>query len=94
MKIALFQANTKDNATKENIERYKQILTNLDKDTDLLVFPEMFTTGFTIDTDYAEDMQGISLEFLKQIAQEKDIAVDASIMIKEGEKYVNRHLHK
>lgn len=91
MKIALFQANTKDNATKENIERYKQILTNLDKDTDLLVFPEMFTTGFTIDTDYAEEMQGISLEFLKQIAQEKDIAVDASIMIKEGEKYVNRH---
>ena len=69
MKIALFQANTKDNATKENIERYKQILTNLDKDTDLLVFPEMFTTGFTIDTVYAEEMQGISLEFLKQIAQ-------------------------
>lgn len=90
MKIAIYQADTKDNATKTNIERYKKALEQLDKDTDLLIFPEMYTTGFTIDTEYAEDMQGESLEYLKQIAKEKDIAVDASILIKEGERYVNR----
>jgi predicted amidohydrolase len=69
MKIAIYQADTKDNQTQNNIERYKQALAHLDKDTDLLIFPEMYTTGFTIDTDYAEDMQGESLEYLKQIAQ-------------------------
>lgn len=90
MKIAIYQADTKDNQTQHNIERYKQALTHLEKDTDLLIFPEMYTTGFTIDTDYAEDMQGESLEYLKQIAKEKDIAVDASILIKEGDKYINR----
>ena len=90
MKIAIYQADTKDNQPQHNIERYKQALAHLDKDTDLLIFPEMYTTGFTIDTDYAEDMQGDSLEYLKQIAQEKDIAVDASILIKEGDKYINR----
>ena len=58
MKIAIYQADTKDNQTQHNIERYKQALTHLEKDTDLLIFPEIYTTGFTIDTDYAEDMQG------------------------------------
>lgn len=91
MKIALYQADTKDNSPKENIERYRQALKNLAPDTELLVFPEMYSTGFTIDTNFAEDMQGESLEFLKEIAKEKNIAVDASILIKEGERYVNRH---
>lgn len=91
MKIALYQADTKDNSPKENIERYRQTLENLDPDTDLLIFPEMYSTGFTIDTEYAEDMQGESLRFLKEIAEEKNIAVEASILIKEKEKYVNRH---
>lgn len=91
MKIAIYQADTKDNAIEENLERYKKAIQGLEPQTDLLIFPEMFNTGFTIDTEYAEDMQGKSLAFLKQIAQEKDIAVEGSILIKENEKYVNRH---
>lgn len=91
MRIALYQADTKDNSIKENIERYRQALKNLDSNTDLLIFPEMYSTGFTIDTEFAEDMQGESLNFLKEIATEKDIAVEASILIKEEDKYVNRH---
>ncbi len=91
MKIAIYQADTTDNAIDSNLEKYKAKLKDLDPQTELLVFPEMFNTGFTIDTEYAEDMQGKSLAFLKEIAQEKDIAVEGSILIKEGEDYVNRH---
>ena len=46
MKIAIFQANTVDNQADSNLKRYDSFLENLDKDTELLVFPEMFTTGF------------------------------------------------
>lgn len=91
MKIAIYQADTTDNAIDSNLEKYRAKLKDLDPQTELLVFPEMFNTGFTIDTEYAEDMQGKSLAFLKEIAQEKDIAVEGSILIKEGEDYVNRH---
>lgn len=91
MKIAIYQADTTDNAIDSNLEKYRAKLKDLDPQTELLVFPEMFNTGFTIDTEYAEDMQGKSLSFLKEIAQEKDIAVEGSILIKEGEDYVNRH---
>ena len=53
MKIAIFQANTKDNKIDENLLRYRSILSKLDWDTDLLVLPEMFAGGFTMDTEYA-----------------------------------------
>ena len=46
MKIAIFQANTKDNKIDENLLRYRSILSKLDWDTDLLVLPEMFAAVY------------------------------------------------
>ncbi len=91
MKIAIFQTDTKDHKIKENIERYDKILEGLDKDTDLLVFPEMLTTGFTIEPSDAETMDGMGLSWMKKIATTKSIAVDGSLLIREDDKLVNRH---
>lgn len=91
MKIAIFQANTADNEIESNLKRYNSFLDKLESDTELLVFPEMFTTGFTININYAETMQGRGLMWLKEKAIEKQIAISATILIKEDGKYVNRH---
>ncbi len=91
MKIAIFQANTVDNEIESNLKRYNSFLETLDAETDLLVFPEMFTTGFTININYAETMQGKGLAWLKEKAIEKQIAISATILIEEDNKYVNRH---
>jgi predicted amidohydrolase len=91
MKIAIFQADTKDNQIDENLARYRNMLQDLDADTELLVLPEMFSGGFTMNKDFAETMDGKGVAFMREIAQSKHIAVSGSLFIKEGEDYVNRH---
>ena len=92
MKIAIFQANTKDNKIDENLLRYRSILSKLDWDTDLLVLPEMFAGGFTMDTEYAETMDASKgLEFMKELAEQRHMAVSGGLFIKEGDNYYNRH---
>lgn len=91
MKIAIFQANTVDNQIDSNLKRYDSFLENLDKDTELLVFPEMFTTGFTMNTLHAETMQGKGLNWMKEKAIEKGIAISGTLLIEEDKRFVNRH---
>lgn len=91
MKIGIFQANTIDNKIEENIIRYNSILESLEKDVELLVMPEMFTTGFTIDPNYAETMQGMGLNWMIGVAKTKNIAIAGSLFINEDGRLVNRH---
>jgi predicted amidohydrolase len=52
--------------------------------TDVVVLPEMFTTGFTMNTDLAEAFgQGSTLNWMKEQAKKYDIAITGSIIIKE-----------
>ena len=59
--------------------------------TELVVLPEMFTTGFSMNpTQLAEDMNGQTVEWMKRIATEKRIILTGSIIIKENEQFYNR----
>lgn len=91
MKIAVFQADTKDKRISENLKRYRSFIDRLDEDTDLLIMPETFTKGFTIEEFFAEDMNGEGLGFMKQVAAERNMAVEGSLLIKEDGRYKNRH---
>lgn len=91
MKIAIFQANTIDHRFDENLKRYDEILSQLETDTQLLVMPEMFSTGFTIDTNDAQTMSGSSLRWMKNKSIERGIAIAGSLFIEEDGKYYNRH---
>ena len=91
MKVAIFQANTVNDEIESNLLRYDSLLNKLDSDTELLVFPEMFTSGFSLDINYAETMQGRSLKWMKEKAIEKGITISGSLFINENDKYFNRH---
>ncbi len=59
--------------------------------TELVVFPEMFTTGFTMNVgEYAEDMNGRAVQFVKKYSKRLNAAVCGSVIIKSGKKYYNR----
>jgi predicted amidohydrolase len=74
-----------------NILHFRQILAGLEGETDLILLPEMFTTGFSINPDsYAETMDGHSVAFLRETAAGKKAAVMATILIMEGKNYYNR----
>ncbi len=59
--------------------------------TDLIVLPEMFTTGFTMNSrELAEPMDGRTVEWMKAQAAKKDTTLCGSAIIKEGKEYFNR----
>ncbi|MBV7268871.1 amidohydrolase [Winogradskyella luteola] len=74
-------------ANRNNIEHKISIL----KDADLIILPEMFTSGFTMNASaIAETMNGESISWLKKMAKEKDIALVGSLVISENGNYYNR----
>lgn len=79
-----------ENPTK-NIAFFENKINNLDKDTDLVVLPEMFTTGFTMQPkNVAESMDGYSVSWMQEIAEKHQIAICGSLVIVENDKFYNR----
>jgi predicted amidohydrolase len=60
--------------------------------TDLIVLPEMFTTGFSMDTAQAEVLEGPTLAWLREQAARYDAAITGSVMLTDGRHYYNRLL--
>ena len=61
--------------------------------TDLIVLPEMFTTGFSMEAAaLAETMDGPTVAWLRERAATRDAVITGSIIIKEHNSYHNRLL--
>lgn len=59
--------------------------------TDVLFLPEMFTSGFTMNAKLiAETMEGITIQWLKKLSAEKNMAIAGSLVIKENGNFYNR----
>lgn len=60
-------------------------------DTSLIVLPETFTTGFSMKSVHlAEEMNGPSVSWMKNMSRKKQCAITGSLMIREGDKVFNR----
>lgn len=58
---------------------------------DLIVLPEMFTSGFTMNaTEVAETMDGETITWLKTLSKTKNAAIVGSLVITENNNYYNR----
>jgi len=63
----------------------------LPEPTDLIVLPEMFTTGFTMDVrTVAEPMNLTTFRWLKQMAAQTGAVVTGSYVVREGPTFYNR----
>ena len=55
------------------------------ENTDIIVFPETFTTGFPADpNEFAEELGGPTMEWMEKVAREKNCAVCGTILTKAG----------
>ncbi len=64
MKISLVQKDIYWEDKKANFLTYESLLAGLRGKTDLVVLPEMFSTGFSMNSrDMAEDMKGQTMEW-------------------------------
>lgn len=61
--------------------------------TDLILLPEMFTTGFSMKSkELAESMEGESVRWMQLQAKKSGAAIAGSLIIKEHNHYYNRFL--
>ncbi len=74
-----------------NLAMFSKKLKALKENTDVIVLPEMFTTGFAVDRQrVAEAHGGEGLQWMQQIAGEKNCVITGSIAVKEEDKLYNR----
>ncbi len=90
--VSIIQADLVWENRKENLLRLEEVMQGIEK-TDLVILPEMFTTGFTMEVEkFYEEMGGETVEWMKQLAQKKRAAILGTIIIKEGGCFYNRAL--
>ena len=76
---------------KANQQHFADLITPLTGKTDLIILPEMFNTGFSMDpAPVAEAMTGSTLQWLKEQASRCDAAITGSFTIQEAGKFYNR----
>lgn len=92
LKITVFQAYLFWENVDKNLHNISLRLSNgVREKTDLIVLPEMFSTGFTMNPEgLAEDMDGKTMQWLKNTAIKYDCVVTGSLIIKENGNYYNR----
>lgn len=78
---------------KANLDRFGERLQPLAGATDLVILPEMFSTGFTMNAGpLAETMQGPTLGWMQVQARQLDAVVTGSAIIREDGALFNRLL--
>lgn len=84
MHIALIQSDLYWEDTQANLANFEEKIWNLPQAVDLIVLPEMFSTGFSMQPEkWAEPMNFTTLKWLKQMASQTKAAVTGSYMVKE-----------
>ncbi len=93
MKIALIQTTLHWENPEANRNQIEKLILSITESVDLIVLPEMFSTGFTMNPkDVAETMSGDTVTWLQSIAKSKNVAIIGSLVVKESNQYYNRLL--
>ncbi len=91
LKIALVQANIVWENPQESLENYDRLLHNQAQDADIVILPEMFNTGFSMEPKkIAEKEPGPALNWLKEMAAHRQQAFCASVAVFDEGQYYNR----
>jgi predicted amidohydrolase len=91
IKISLIQANLSWENKVENLRAFEQKINALKGATNIVVLPEMFSTGFSMQPEkLAETMDGETLLWMKNLSASNRLIITGSLIIKEGEDYYNR----
>lgn len=90
LRISLVQADLIWEHPQANLDLLSKLLENT-TETDLIILPEMFSTGFTMQAQaVAEKPDGLSVNWMLEIAKKKKAAVTGSLVIEEDGAYFNR----
>lgn len=91
LNITLIQTSLHWENIDKNLEMFEQKISSIQEATDLIILPEMFLTGFTMNAaSSAEDMNGKAVQWMRKTAKEKNCPIVGSLVIKETGHFYNR----
>jgi predicted amidohydrolase len=89
--ITIIQPNLHWENKVANLEMLEQKINSIQEKTEVVILPEMFSTGFSMKPEiFAENMSGETIQWMKKIASSKKIILTGSVIIEEDGKYFNR----
>jgi omega-amidase len=90
LRVTWVQADLSWEDPNANLQQFRELLAGV-RETDLVLLPEMFNTGFSINPACcAEPPDGPSSQFLRELALEKKAAVAGTLITEENGLYFNR----
>ena len=91
LKISIVQTDIAWENKQENLRMLREKLHALRGTTEIVVLPEMFSTGFTMKSrELAEPVSGITVRILKELAADFQLALCGSFICSERSNYYNR----
>lgn len=93
LKVAIIQSNLVWENPKQNRKNFTEKIETINGVLDLIILPEMFTTGFTMNASaVSETMDGKTISWMQKTASETNAAIMGSLIVSENNKYYNRLL--
>ena len=91
LKISIIQSEIYWSDPVSSIKNFEVQISTIKKQTDLIVLPEMFSTGFNMQPHNCfETMDGATIQWMKSMAKKKDCTLCGSLLIKENDLFYNR----
>ena len=91
LNIAIIQSSIHWEDTTANLAMFEEKIWELEEEVDLILLPEMFTTGFSMEPARLAEVPGMAThKWMLQMANQKNALVGGSYIVKEGTTYYNR----
>ena len=91
LKIAIIQSDLVWENPEQNRQNFAEKIKQISVSVDVIVLPEMFTSGFTMHPEHVfETMDGETIAWMKEIAVRSNSAICGSLVILENNNYFNR----
>jgi len=91
LKVTLIQSELAWEDIDSNLAGFNSRMDAIEEDTHLIVLPEMFSTGFTMNAaELAQDMKGSAVQWIKEKSADKNVDMVGSIIADDGGKFFNR----
>ena len=89
LKIAIIQTDIVWQNAKQNRIQYADKISLIEENVDIVVLPEMFSTGFSMEpVGISETMEGETIKWMKNLASEKNAAICGSLIISEDDNFL------
>ena len=89
--ITLIQTNLIWENKVKNLSHFENRIDSIMEETDLIILPEMFNTGFSMNPErLAESMEGVTVRWMQKISADRKMDITGSVIINENNQYFNR----